>query len=103
VEDRLHLPLQIHRGYRLGDPIVHSGHSENPQPSPTLRYRYGLNRRREVAPRGHPVPQLEQIVLQILLVLLDRAPIDARRALVGLDPQIRLPDHPFGDLKRLNL
>ncbi len=90
MEDRLHLPLQVHGSHRLGDPIVHSGHAENPRPSPMLGYRHGLHRRREVTPRREPVPQLEQVVLQILLVLLDRAPVNTRRTLVGLDPQIRL-------------
>ena len=40
---------------------------------------------------------------QVSLELLDRLPVDARRALVGLDPLIRLPDHLLGDLKRLVL
>src|ERR1039457_1577090 len=103
VEDRFHLPLQIHRRHRLGDPVVHSRNAEDPRSSPCLRYCHGLDRRREVTPRREPVPQLEQVVFQILLVLLDRAPVGTRRALVGPDPQIRLPAHMLGNLKRFRL
>src|ERR1051326_2263831 len=38
VKDGFHLPLQVHRRYRLRDPIVHSWHPENPRPSSCFRY-----------------------------------------------------------------
>src|SRR5260221_2042547 len=47
VEDGLHLPLQIHRRHRLGNPVVHSRNAEDPRSSPCFRNRHGLHRRRE--------------------------------------------------------
>src|SRR6266702_1419739 len=79
------------------------GHAENPDPSRCLRDFHGFNRRREIRPGRHPVPQPVQVILQILLELLDRLPVHSRRALVGLDPLIRLPDHSLRNLERFNL
>jgi hypothetical protein len=62
VKHRLHLALQLHGCHRLGDPIGHSGHAKDPDPfAPCFWYLHGLDRRREVAARGHAIPQLEQI------------------------------------------
>ena len=90
------------RDHRLSDPVRDRGHPEHLDPPPPLRYLHRPHRRREVAPRRHPIPELVQVPLQVRLELLDRLLVDARRALVGLDPPIRLPDHPLGDLKRLS-
>src|SRR5664279_2190133 len=64
---------------------------------------HGLHRRREVTPRRHAIPQLKQVILQIPLKLLDRHAVNTGRALVGLDPQIRLPHHVLGNIKRFHL
>src|SRR5439155_20674269 len=67
VEDRLDLRLQPARGYRLRDPIGHGGHTEDPDPiAMRLRYLHRFDRRWEVGPRGHPIPDLVQVVAQIL-------------------------------------
>ena len=50
-----------------------------------FRYFHRPHRGREIAARGHPVPDLIQIAPQILRELLDRAAIHSRRALIGLD------------------
>src|SRR4051794_31760929 len=68
-----------------------------------LRDFYTLDRRREIGPRGHPIPDLVKIALQILLELLDRATIYPCGTLIGLYLQIRLPHLPFRDVERLNL
>ena len=59
------------------------------------------HRRREVGPRGHPIPDLEEVVPQIRLELLDPLPVHSRRALVRLDLLPCLPDRPLRDLERL--
>src|SRR3954466_9657277 len=59
------------------------------------------HRGREVRTRRHPVPDLKQIVFQILLELLDRHLIDPRRALIGLHLLVCLPDSPLRNIKRL--
>ena len=59
------------------------------------------DRRRQVGPRAHPIPDLVEVVPQIGLELLQILPVHSRRALVGLDLPPRLPDHRLGNRKRL--
>ena len=66
-----------------------------------LRDLHRAHRRREVGPRRHPIPDLVQVALQILLEFLDRLPVHPGRALVRPDLLPRLPDIPLRDLKRL--
>ena len=68
-----------------------------------FRYFYRLHRRWKVTPRGHPVPDPVEIVLQICFEILDRASVHARRSPVGLDSQVRFPDEPLRNLKWLSL
>ena len=74
-------------------------------PCPAMRFRYfhRLHRRRKVTPRGHPVPDPVQIILQIGLEILDRAPVHSRRSLVSPDSQVRLPYKPLRNTERLYL
>src|SRR6266498_1620280 len=60
-----------------------------------------LDRGRKVGPRAHPIPDLVEVVRKIGLELLEILPVHPRRALVGLDPPPRLPDHRLRDRKRL--
>ena len=104
MEQPLHPRLQHHRHRRLRHPICDRRHAEDPlSPPARLRYRHRPHRRREVAARGHPVPDLVQVVPQILLELLNRAAIHARRALVDLDPLERVPHEPLRNHKRFLL
>jgi hypothetical protein len=103
VEHRLHFGLQVQPDDRLGDPVRDGGNAEHPHASIPLGYLHRAHRRREVAPRRQPVPELEQVPFQVPLELLDRLLVNAGRALVGLDPPIGLPNRPFGDIKRLRL
>src|ERR1035441_6127434 len=59
------------------------------------------HRGREVGPRGHPVPDPVEIVLQVLLERLDGLPVHPRCTLVPfhLDPGV--PDLLLADLERL--
>ena len=78
MEIRLHFGLQVQLDDGLRDPICDRGHSQHPDaPSTWLRYLYHPHRRREVAPRGHPIPELVQVPFQVLLVLFDRLPVDS--------------------------
>ena len=104
MEQRLHLRLQIHPHHRLGDPVRHGGHAEHPHPfASCLRYLHRTHRRREIRPRGHPIPQLVEVPLEVLLELCDRLLVDTRGPLVGLDLLVGLPDNPLGNRKRLGL
>ena len=66
-----------------------------------LRDLHRTHRRREVRPRGQPIPDLVQVALQIGLDLRDRLPVHSRCALIRLDFLPRLPDRPLRNLKRL--
>jgi hypothetical protein len=104
VEARLHARLQVQPHDGLGDSVRDGRHPKDPHPlASRLGDLHGLHRRRDIAPRRQPIPQLVQVPLEVPLELLDRLLVHPGRALVGLDPLIRLPDHPFGDLKRLVL
>ena len=61
MEDRLHDPLQTVGHHRLRDPVRDSGHPEHPHPTTGLRDRDSTNRRREVGPRTHPIPNPVQV------------------------------------------
>ena len=88
--------------HRLRDPVGHGRHAQDPRAAAVrLLDLYRTHRGREVAPRGHPVPDLVQVSPQILLELLDRDPVRTRRALVGLHLLIRLPDSPLRNAERL--
>ena len=65
-------------------------------------YFHRLHRRRKVTPRRHPIPDPVEIVPQILLEVLDRAPVHARRSLIGLDSLVRLPHEPLRNTERLS-
>jgi hypothetical protein len=102
VEDRLDLPRQPPGHHRLRDPVRDRWSPKDPR-STAMRLGdlHRPPRRREVAPRGHPVPDLVQLVLQIRLEVLKRAPVHPRRAPIGLP---RLPGFlhlPLRDRQRL--
>src|SRR5664279_4857111 len=72
MENRFRPRFQPQCDHRLSDSVRDGGNSKNPGPT-AMRFRY-LNspyRGRKVRPRGHPIPDLVQIVLQIGLELLD--------------------------------
>src|SRR6266849_3665766 len=79
------------------------GHSQNSHTAMRFRYFHRQDRGREVTPRGHSVPYPIEIVLQIGLEILNRAPVHSRRSLVGFDFLVCLPHKPLRNLERLFL
>src|SRR4028119_2322035 len=59
------------------------------------------HRRREVAPRGQPVPELVEVVGEAGLELRDRLSIHSGRPLVRLHLLEGFPDFPLRDVERL--
>ena len=105
MEHRFDLRLQVHPGHRLCDSVGHSRYSSDPTRVLLTRLRnfHRFDRRREVAPGRHAVPNAKKMLIAILLELGDRHIIHSGRTPVGLDPLIRLPYDPLGDVKRLVL
>src|SRR5215207_1472911 len=67
-----------------------------------LGYLHRQHRGREVGARRHPVPDLVQVVSQILLELVQRHSVHARRTLIGLHLLVGLPHLLLRDSKRLS-
>jgi len=77
--------------------------AENSHTTPRLGDFHGSHRRREIASRRHPIPDPVQVLIPILPEILDRLAVYPGRTLVGLDPLIRFPHSPLGNVKRLVL
>jgi hypothetical protein len=101
VEHRFHLRLQVQAHDRLRDPVRNRGHAKDSDPTAVLGDLHCTHRRREIAPRRQPIPELVEVAFQVDLELRHRHLVDPRRSLVRLDPPIGLPHHPLGDGKRL--
>lgn len=102
MEPRFHLALQTGGHYGLCNSVRDRGNAENSGTTAMrLRNLHRSHRGRKVAARGHSVPDLEEISLQILLEVLDRAAIHTRRPLICPDLLPCLPYFPLRDLKRL--
>src|SRR5215472_14020023 len=104
VEHRLRYPFQHHRRRGLRHPVRRIWHPEQTHTVPMIfRYLHAPHRPREVTPRGHPVPQLVEVVPPLLLEQADADRVHARRTLIGPDLLPRLIDEALADLKRLHL
>ena len=104
MEDRLKLLFQQHRCRGLSHPVCHIRHTENPDPGPViLRYLNRSHRPREVAPRGHPIPQLVEVVHLVGREIVDAHSVHARRSAVRSDLLPRLENETLRNFKRLQL
>ena len=104
VEDRLQFFLQQHRRRSLRHPVRRIRHPGQTHAFPMiLRYLHAPHRTREIAPRGHPVPQLVEIVPQLLGEQAGTDRVHARRPVVGPDLLPRLNDEALVDHGRLHL
>ena len=95
--------FQVNLGYHLGHPIRDRRDSQTSLAATGLGYGYRTHWWREIAPRGHAIPDLVEVIFQLLLKICNRLRIHSGRSLVCFYPLKRLPNHPFGNLKRLCL
>src|SRR3954467_7268498 len=65
VEYRLHLRFQCHLHDRLRDAISNGGNTQRADPAIGFRDFHEADGRRKVRPRRHPIPDLEEVPLQI--------------------------------------
>ena len=68
-----------------------------------LRYLNGSHRPREVAPRGHPIPQPVEVVHLVGCEIVDAHSVHARRCTVRSDLLPRLENETLRNFKRLQL
>ena len=68
-----------------------------------LRYLNGSHRPREIAPRGHPIPQLVEVVHLVGCEIVDAHSVHARRCTVRSDLLPRLENETLRNFKRLQL
>ena len=102
MELRFHDFLQPGGHDSLRDPVRDGRHPENPDAvAMCFRDLHRQHRRREIAARGHPVPDLVEVALQIFLEVLNRATVRTRRTLVGSHLLISVPDLLLGNVERL--
>src|SRR5215470_13004038 len=101
VEFWFHSFLQFHGHHRLRDSVRDGRHAEHPHPAMRFRYLHRPHRGREVTPRRHPIPYLVEIIPQIRLEVFNRAPVHARRSLIGLDSLVCLPHEPLRNTEGL--
>jgi len=92
--------LKGHLRGHLCDPVGHRRNTQRSSTTTFLGYFHSAYRRRMVAARGHPIPQLVQIVLQTLLKAFDRLSVDPSAPTVALDQLIRFPQKLLRNLVR---
>ena len=104
MKDRLKPLLQPRRHRGLSYSVGRGWHPEHPDPSPMiLRYLHRPHRRRHVAARAHPTPQLVEQVALVAFKVGDALTVHARRSTIGPDLLPRLKHETFGDFKRPSL
>jgi len=80
---------------------THRRHSQNPFTSTLLGDGDSSYRRRKVASRTHPIPDLVEIPRQVGLKLLDRLLIHTGRSAIGFHRLLGFEHHPLIDFERL--
>ena len=103
MEGRFHQRLQVQFGHRLSNPVGHSRNAQSPLASVFLRYRHRADWWRKVRSRRHAIPNLVEVVLQLLLEHLNGFGIDSCCSLIRFDPFVRLPHDLLGNTERLCL
>src|SRR3954447_265592 len=99
MEPRFQDRFQTRLDDALGDPVRYRGYSQHAETTRLLRDLDLPDRRRKVAARDQPVPELVEVVRKIRLELRNRLLIDARRPAVRLDPLVRVPYLLLGNIK----
>lgn len=93
MEYRIENRFDHELGNSLSDSVRYGGHAQLSGTTLGLGYLHLPDRRREVRPRRHPVPQLVQIPQQVLLEHGDGFIIHARSTTVSPHQLIRFPHH----------
>ena len=101
VEHRLQIRLQVASGDLLGDTVGDRRNAQRARATVCLRNIDPPYRRRKIAPRRQPVPQLVEVVRKISLEVCDRLSVYSSRSLVGLHTFEGFPDFPFEDVERI--
>src|SRR5206468_2057327 len=105
MEDQFQDGFQVPLDDFLGDSVRDRGNSQRPG----FRFAVALwdvdppNRWRQVAPRGHSIPELVEVVREISLKVRDRLSVYSSRPLVDLHFLEGLPDFPLRNVERLRL
>jgi hypothetical protein len=91
--------FQLELYHRLRNAVCNSRYAERTHPAGVLGYLYSLNRRWEVAPRRHPVPDPLEVPFHVPFEVLHGLAIHSRAPTLGSDPFVGLPDQFFWDTK----
>src|SRR4029077_14743759 len=103
VKHSFQIRLQVPTGDLLSDAIRDRRNAQRARATVCLRNIDPPHRRRKIAPRRQPVPQLVEVIRKISLEVCDRLSVYSSRSLVGLHTFEGFPDFPLGDVKRLCL
>src|SRR6201995_644965 len=105
VEDPFQDGLQITFDNFLGDSVRDRRNTQRPRfcLAVALWDVDPSNRQRQVTPRGHPVPELVEVVRKIRLKVCNRLSVNSSRSLIGLHFFEGLPDFLLRNVKRLCL
>src|SRR5690606_23510597 len=87
----------------LCNPVCNRGYPQRSRFAISLRDVNPLDRQREVAARGHPIPDPVKILTEILLELGNADPVNSRRATISFNALVRVPNFTLGNIKRLCL
>src|SRR5439155_7549316 len=101
VEDWLHYRFQNHLGDRLGHAVGDSADAQRAYPTIRLGDFHEADWRWKVCPRRHPIPDLVEISLQVLLECFDRHAIHTLRSVVRFHSFPSVPNEVFGNIVRL--
>ncbi len=104
MEQRLHPGLQTPLDHRLSDSVGYLRYAERPHASVALRYFHPSDCPGKIAPRGHPIPDLVQVVVQVFLEVFYGLLVDARCTMIRLHLLVRRQDleGPFDEGKILD-
>ena len=85
--------------HHLGHAVGHRWNTQNALPATLLRNGDRFDRWGKVAARGHSIPDLVEIALQVRLEILDRLLIHPGRSRIGFDRFVGLLHQPLVDDK----
>lgn len=101
MEFGLHHRFQMMLDHHLRDPIRDRRYAQRPRLAIALRDLDPPHRRRKVAARRQPVPELVEVVRKISLKVCNRLAVYASRPLVGSYPLVGVPYRPLRNSIRL--